>query len=53
MSAVIIDGKVIAKALRVEWKTRAEQVKEKGMQPGLAVIIVGIIRPPVFMYVTR
>ena len=41
MSAVIIDGKAIAKALRVEWKTRAEQLKVKGMQPGLAVIIVG------------
>ena len=41
MSAVIIDGKEIAKALRAEWKTRAEQLKEKGIQPGLAVIIVG------------
>lgn len=41
MSAVIIDGKAIASALRVEWKTRAEYLKEKGMQPGLAVIIVG------------
>ena len=41
MSAVIIDGKAIAKALRVEWKACAEQLKEKGIQPGLAVIIVG------------
>ena len=32
MSAVIIDGKEIAKALRAEWKTRAEQLKEKGIQ---------------------
>ncbi|MBL79999.1 MAG: bifunctional methylenetetrahydrofolate dehydrogenase/methenyltetrahydrofolate cyclohydrolase FolD [Nitrosomonadaceae bacterium] len=41
MSAVIIDGKIIAKALRVECRVRAEQLKCKGMQPGLAVIIVG------------
>jgi len=41
MSAVIIDGKEIAKALRAEWKTRAEQLQEKSIQPGLAVIIVG------------
>tara|TARA_B100000686_G_scaffold242435_1_gene251160 strand:- start:208 stop:1089 length:882 start_codon:yes stop_codon:yes gene_type:complete len=41
MSAVIIDGKIIAKALRVECRVRAERLKDKGMQPGLAVIIVG------------
>ena len=32
MSAVIIDGKEIAKALRAEWKTRAEQLQEKNIQ---------------------
>lgn len=41
MGAVIIDGKAIAKKLRAEWKACAEQLKDKGMQPGLAVIIVG------------
>jgi len=41
MSAVIIDGNAIASALRAEWKVRAERLKEQGMQPGLAVVIVG------------
>lgn len=41
MGAVILDGKAIAKELRAEWKICAEQLKDKGMQPGLAVIIVG------------
>jgi len=41
MSAVIIDGNAIASALRAEWKVRAESLKEQGIQPGLAVVIVG------------
>jgi methylenetetrahydrofolate dehydrogenase (NADP+)/methenyltetrahydrofolate cyclohydrolase len=41
MSARIIDGKVIAREVRSEWKVRADKLVEKGMQPGLAVVIVG------------
>lgn len=41
MAAKIIDGKSIAKTVREEWKQRAGALKEKGILPGLAVIIVG------------
>lgn len=41
MTARIIDGKAIALKVREEWKLRAEQLKEQGILPGLAVIIVG------------
>lgn len=41
MTAKIIDGKAIAKTVREEWKQRAAALKEKGILPGLAVIIVG------------
>tara|TARA_Y100001936_G_scaffold146000_2_gene142362 strand:+ start:1845 stop:2732 length:888 start_codon:yes stop_codon:yes gene_type:complete len=41
MGATIIDGKVIAKELRAESRDHAQRLKEKGIQPGLAVIIVG------------
>ena len=41
MTAKIIDGKAISKDVRSEWKKRVNQLKEKGIQPGLAVIIVG------------
>lgn len=41
MSAKIIDGKKISKLVRLEWKERATKLKEKGILPGLAVIIVG------------
>jgi len=41
MTAKIIDGKAIAKTVREEWKQRAGALKEKGILPGLAVIIVG------------
>lgn len=41
MSAKIIDGKAIAKTVREEWKQRVAVLREKGVLPGLAVIIVG------------
>ena len=41
MSAHIIDGKAIAQEVRAEWKQRADDLKARGVTPGLAVIIVG------------
>lgn len=41
MTAKIIDGKAIAKAVREEWKERVDDLKKNGITPGLAVIIVG------------
>lgn len=41
MTAKIIDGRTIAARVRAEWKERACRLKEKGVLPGLAVIIVG------------
>lgn len=41
MSAKIIDGKRIAHLVREEWHERVEQLKQKGIHPGLGVIIVG------------
>ncbi|MGH8743402.1 MAG: tetrahydrofolate dehydrogenase/cyclohydrolase catalytic domain-containing protein, partial [Burkholderiales bacterium] len=41
MTAKIIDGNAIAKEVRAQWKKRAELLKDKGVVPGLAVIIVG------------
>jgi methylenetetrahydrofolate dehydrogenase (NADP+)/methenyltetrahydrofolate cyclohydrolase len=42
MAARIIDGKAVAKKLRVEYAARVARLKsEHGVQPGLAVILVG------------
>jgi len=41
MSAQIIDGKLMARNVRAEWKRRASILTEQGIKPGLAVIIVG------------
>ena len=41
MTARIIDGKAISQEVRGEWKLRADQLKARGVTPGLAVIIVG------------
>lgn len=41
MSAHIIDGKQIAKEMREELKVKVAALKEKGIVPGLAVILVG------------
>ena len=39
--AEIIDGKKIAKEIRAELKDRVAVLRDKGVQPGLAVILVG------------
>ena len=41
MSARIIDGKALSKQLRVGFRERVARLKEQGVQPGLAVILVG------------
>lgn len=51
MSAVIIDGKQIAQDVRNEVKEKVEALKQKGIQPCLAVILVGQ-NPASVSYVT-
>ncbi len=41
MSAEIIDGKAIAARVRAEVKGEADALAKKGVQPGLAVVLVG------------
>ncbi|NML27279.1 bifunctional methylenetetrahydrofolate dehydrogenase/methenyltetrahydrofolate cyclohydrolase FolD [Zoogloea dura] len=41
MTARIIDGKALSKQLREGFKTRVSQLVSQGVQPGLAVILVG------------
>jgi len=41
MSAMIIDGKAIAAAIREEAKAKAESLKARGIIPSLSVILVG------------
>ena len=41
MSAVLIDGIAVSKAIRAQWKQRVEALKARGVTPGLAVILVG------------
>ncbi len=41
MTARIIDGKAISQELRAAWKARVNEIKARGVTPGLAVIIVG------------
>ena len=41
MAARIIDGKALSKQLRVGFRERVARLKEQGVQPGLAVILVG------------
>jgi methylenetetrahydrofolate dehydrogenase (NADP+)/methenyltetrahydrofolate cyclohydrolase len=41
MTALIIDGKQIAQRLRAEWKLRADRLNAIGIEPGLAVVMVG------------
>ena len=42
MAAKIIDGNAIARAVRTEWKQRLQVLRENGITPGLAVIMVGV-----------
>ena len=39
--SVIIDGKKIAKAIREDLKIKCNELKEKGINPKLAVVMVG------------
>ena len=39
--AKLIDGNALAQRLRVAMRERAERLREAGIQPGLAVIVVG------------
>ncbi|MBO8163131.1 MAG: bifunctional methylenetetrahydrofolate dehydrogenase/methenyltetrahydrofolate cyclohydrolase FolD [Brevibacillus sp.] len=41
MSAVVIDGKAIARSIREEIAREVEQLKQEGIHPGLAVVLVG------------
>ena len=41
MSAQLLDGKIMSDELRVRIAERVAALKEKGVQPGLAVILVG------------
>ena len=41
MQTKIIDGKKIAKQVRTQWKSRVDELRQKTVFPGLAVIIVG------------
>lgn len=41
MSAKIIDGKQIASDIRQELKTKVQSLRQKGITPGLGVILVG------------
>jgi methylenetetrahydrofolate dehydrogenase (NADP+)/methenyltetrahydrofolate cyclohydrolase len=41
MTAQIIDGKQVAADMRAEWKDAVARLKEKGIVPGLGVILVG------------
>jgi methylenetetrahydrofolate dehydrogenase (NADP+) / methenyltetrahydrofolate cyclohydrolase len=41
MTARIIDGKSIAAQFRAEWGIRVARLKDQGVTPGLAVVIVG------------
>ena len=39
--AKIIDGKAIAQQMQEEMKTQVAELKQKGIVPGLAAILVG------------
>jgi methylenetetrahydrofolate dehydrogenase (NADP+)/methenyltetrahydrofolate cyclohydrolase len=41
VTAKIIDGTAVAKRVREEWKKRVDALKARGVEPGLAVIVIG------------
>jgi len=41
MTAKILDGKEIARAVRADWRIRADRLRAAGITPGLAVIMLG------------
>ncbi len=41
MTATLMDGVAVSKAIRAQWQQRVEALKARGVTPGLAVILVG------------
>ena len=41
MTAALMDGLAVSKAIRAQWQQRVEALKARGVTPGLAVILVG------------
>ena len=41
MTAQIIDGKALSRQLRVGFRERVQRLKERGVSPGLAVLLIG------------
>lgn len=41
MTALIIDGKLLAQKRRAEWKLRADRLNAAGIAPGLAAVVIG------------
>ncbi len=41
MTATLIDGVAVSRAIRAQWKQRVEALKARGVTAGLAVILVG------------
>ena len=41
MTAILMDGVAVSKVIRAGWKSRVALLKEQGITPGLAVILVG------------
>jgi methylenetetrahydrofolate dehydrogenase (NADP+)/methenyltetrahydrofolate cyclohydrolase len=41
MTAKIIDGNAIARQVRSEWKHRVDALRQRGVVPGLAVVVIG------------
>ncbi|HEV8261260.1 MAG TPA: bifunctional methylenetetrahydrofolate dehydrogenase/methenyltetrahydrofolate cyclohydrolase FolD [Burkholderiales bacterium] len=41
MTATLMDGVAVSKAIRAQWRQRVEALKARGVNPGLAVILVG------------
>lgn len=52
MAAKVIDGRALAQRVITELKGRVERLKERGVRPGLAVILVGD-NPASKMYVSQ
>ena len=41
MTATLMDGVAVSKAIRAQWRQRVEALKARGVTPGLAVILAG------------
>ena len=47
--AKLIDGKAVSAQVKASVKAEVEALVKKGIQPGLAVVIVGTTPPPASM----